>query len=262
MLPLVVLAALLGDDGCSPPPDGERRAEAASAYLTGVQNVFGQKWAEAEKAFAAAVERDPGLPLAHYGRGQALMALARYAEAVLAFSLSRDAFACAGQLPLEARIEADRRLDQEIDELRDSIRRFDTEHIVVESIPWQEVNGAEPGRMGRSTREIHDMERRLAELELLRKRGWNAKPPPEVPLALGTALFQTGALAEAEREFRAALESDPGSGDAQNNLAVVFLATGRLDEAERAMQRAEKAGVAVNPRLKDEIRRRKAAAPR
>ena len=53
------------------------------------------------------------------------------------------------------------------------------------------------------------------------------------------------------------LALDPGSGDAHNNLAVVLMLTARLDEAEREVKLAEKAGVAVSPRLKDEIKKRK-----
>ena len=36
---------------------------------------------------------------------------------------------------------------------------------------------------------------------------------------------------------------------------------GKLDEAEREVKAAEKAGVPVAPRLKDEIRKRRAAPP-
>lgn len=64
-------------------------------------------------------------------------------------------------------------------------------------------------------------------------------------------------LAEAEREFRAALAADPGTGDAHHNLAVVCLVDGRLDEAERELRLAEKAGVPIHPRLKDELRKRR-----
>jgi Flp pilus assembly protein TadD len=85
--------------------------------------------------------------------------------------------------------------------------------------------------------------------------------PVGVTLALGTAHFQAGSLADAEQEFRAALVADPRSGDAHNNLAVVCMLTSRLDEAEREVKLAEKAGVPVNPRLKDEIRRRKQNPP-
>ena len=86
------------------------------------------------------------------------------------------------------------------------------------------------------------LEKRLAELQ---KRSRAVRGPgclPAVTLALGTAYFQAGALEEAENELLAVLRDEPGSGDAENNLAVLYAATGRLDEAEAAMLRAE-AGV-------------------
>jgi len=45
--------------------------------------------------------------------------------------------------------------------------------------------------------------------------------------------------------------------DVHNNLAVVYTLTGRLDEAEEALKRAERAGVPVSPRLREEIRKRR-----
>ena len=81
--------------------------------------------------------------------------------------------------------------------------------------------------------------------------------PPGVTLALGTALFQIGRIDEAEVEFRAALARDQRSGDAHHNLALVCTITDRLDEAEREIAAAEKAGVPIHPRLREEIDRRK-----
>jgi tetratricopeptide (TPR) repeat protein len=43
-------------------------------------------------------------------------------------------------------------------------------------------------------------------------------------------------------------------GEAHNNLAVVYLQTGRVAEAEAAIKTAEKAGFRVNPQLKDDIK--------
>lgn len=64
-------------------------------------------------------------------------------------------------------------------------------------------------------------------------------------------------MPDAEREFLEALHADPKSGDVRNNLAVVYMVTGRLDEAEQALKRAKKAGVPVSPRLREEIRKRR-----
>jgi len=47
---------------------------------------------------------------------------------------------------------------------------------------------------------------------------------------------------------------DTDLGEAWNNLAAVYAATGRKPLAEEAISHAEHAGFRVNPRLKDEIK--------
>lgn len=252
-----MVASLAGGD-CPPPPEGPRAAEAADAFAAGVEHVVAERWAEAEQAFLGALAADAGLPLAHYGLGQARMALRRYAEAATAFEESRDAFLCAASLSQEARRASEQRIDAAIRTLREALRDIDEERLARERILWQEVNGDPKPRLGEVVRRKEAIESQIASLERLKKRRTGG-PPPEVSLALGSAYFQTGALAEAEREFRATLASDPESGDAHNDLAVVLMLTGRLDEAERAVRAAEKHGVAVSPRLKEEIRQRKAS---
>jgi Flp pilus assembly protein TadD len=44
-------------------------------------------------------------------------------------------------------------------------------------------------------------------------------------------------------------------GEAWNNLAVIYLQSGRKAMAEDAVTRAARAGFRVNPRLKDDIKR-------
>ena len=81
--------------------------------------------------------------------------------------------------------------------------------------------------------------------------------PSYVSLALGSAFFRLGRLADAEREYKATVAADPKTGEAYSNLAVVYLQTGRFDEAEKAVKAAEKTGFKVNPMLKDDIATRK-----
>jgi len=87
--------------------------------------------------------------------------------------------------------------------------------------------------------------------QLRNQRRRNPDKPTEVPgwisLALGSAYFRTDAMADAEREYRAASKVEPKLGEAHNNLAVVLVLTGRLDDAEREMKAAEKAGFRVSP---------------
>ena len=86
--------------------------------------------------------------------------------------------------------------------------------------------------------------------------------PPWVSLALGSAYFRAEQFADAEREYKAAIAADSKSGEAYSNLAVVYLQTGRYDEAEKAVKAAEKAGFRVNPMLKEDITAKKKAGLR
>ena len=59
---------------------------------------------------------------------------------------------------------------------------------------------------------------------------------------MGSAYFRLQQWPDAEREYKAAIAADPKSGEAFNNLAVVYLQTGRFKEADDAVKSAEKAG--------------------
>ena len=72
-------------------------------------------------------------------------------------------------------------------------------------------------------------------------------------MALGSAYFRLNQLADAEREYKAAIDTNPAFGEAHSNLAVVYYVTGRIAEADAALKAAEKAGFRVNPKLKDDI---------
>ena len=71
--------------------------------------------------------------------------------------------------------------------------------------------------------------------------------PAYVSLALGSAYFRTGRLPDAEREYKATIATDRRSGEAHSNLAVVYLETGRYNEAYESLQSAKKTGFRVNP---------------
>jgi len=233
--PLLALVVGAG----APPPSADAgqaaRVMAFDRFATGRDALSAKRWAEAETAFGEAVRLQPGLALAHYGLGQALMGQARYAEAADAFLSCRNVFA------LARRMDASKAREMEIRDLRDTLQAMAGRHAL-SSDRFLEMQ----------------LEKRLAELQKggLPSVRW---VPPGVTLALGTAYFQAGAYAEAEQEFQDVLKQDPSSGDAENNLAVLYLAMGRLDEAEAAAARAEKAGVKVSARLRDEIRQRRAS---
>jgi Flp pilus assembly protein TadD len=86
----------------------------------------------------------------------------------------------------------------------------------------------------------------------------DASVPFFVPMALGAAYFRTNQFPEAEREYTAAIQANPASGETHNNLAVLYLMTNRIDLAEKEVAKAEDTGFKVNPGLKDDILKRKA----
>jgi Tfp pilus assembly protein PilF len=55
-------------------------------------------------------------------------------------------------------------------------------------------------------------------------------------------LFRGGNTEGATEQWQAAVAADPKLGEAHNNLAVVYLQAGRLDDADREMKLAEKSG--------------------
>ena len=76
-----------------------------------------------------------------------------------------------------------------------------------------------------------DIKQEIRTLQAEREPGPVTGQPSPVPsfvsLELGSAYFRLDRLADAEREFRAAIAADPKFGEAHSNLALVCLLTGR-----------------------------------
>ncbi len=81
--------------------------------------------------------------------------------------------------------------------------------------------------------------------------------PAFVPLALGSAYFRSQHLPEAEKAYKMALQIDPRIGEAWSNLAVLYMMSDRLRDADEAVKNAEKAGFTVNENLKNDIKKKK-----
>jgi tetratricopeptide (TPR) repeat protein len=221
--------------------DATRQREAVAHYRAGQDFLHWEQLDEAIKEFQTAVSLDPMLALAHYSLGQTEMKLKQYREAIAAFLACRQAFQNLQSLASKEQASSEQLRDDEIRELQDSIRRIQSGQIKL---------GGQP--------EIFKLEARIAELERMKMRGLAAdQVPSAVSLALGSAYFRTGELGDAEREYTAAIRVNPKFGEAHNNLAVVYMMTNRLAEAEREVKLAEAAGYQVAQGLKDEIKKKK-----
>jgi protein O-GlcNAc transferase len=252
----VSVHALLAAAVCSalalPPVAADEARDAKEAvkhYRAGQDALAHETWAEAEGEFRLATKLDPLLVAAHYGLGQTMMAAKRYPEAVEAFVAAREAFKQGQAAAAGDAMAMQRRLDDQIKALQDDV-----------NTARGSVSGSNAARIQQA---IDRNEDQIKTLQSLRKRGGDEpQPTPHwLSFALGSAYFRAGDLAKAEQEYRAALEQKPGLGEGHLNVAVVCMLTGRLDEAEKEVALAEKAGVKVPQGLKDDIRKRRAPQP-
>jgi len=223
----------------------EREQTAASQHFKrGMESLVSEKYDVAETEFKAAVAIDPLYDAAFYGLGQVYMKTRRYPEALKAYLASRDAFQKATAAEALAGTESDRRLRDQIQALKDNERNL------------TRLTGQNPN----AQQTIDQIREQIQQLESRKSRRAGATPPPVpagVSMAIGSAYFRLNDLANAEKEYKAAIEVNPTFGEAHRNLAVVYLITGRATEAEAEVKAAEKAGFRVNPKLKEDIAARK-----
>jgi tetratricopeptide (TPR) repeat protein len=220
------------------------RERARPHYRTGWEHMRVEAWPDAAAAFERAIDIDPQFEDAYYGLGRAYMGMKQFAQAIAAYSKCRDLYRGQAGRQFTSQQEAQRYRQDRITELDEIIRQYQS---------------------GPQTLQTQDRLRQLQEqrhqIQLRLMRGVNMSVSSGVPafvsLALGSAYFRSGAMADAEREYKAALEEDPKSGETHNNLAVVYLMTDRIQDADKEVRAAEKAGFRVNPNLKADIEKRK-----
>jgi Flp pilus assembly protein TadD len=167
------------------------------------------------------------------------MNLRRYASAVRAYADSIEAMRALHALQQSGNFLADKQRDDEIRELRDILN----------------------GKNRIDSLKALQMEEHLRDLENEPHAvGTAFRPPPQTLLALGSAHFRNGDPEAAEANWKAAVEVNPKYGEAHNNLAVIYMQTGRVSEAEAELQLAEKNGFRVNPQFKRDLKDRQKAA--
>lgn len=220
------------------------RVEALGHYRAGQDALRSERFDVAEMEFQKAAKLDPTLELAPYGLGQVYMATRRFRPAVGAFQKSRDVFRSNAVAVAGDQMAHERRIDDQIRALEDQQRIYQQ--------PGRNANGAAAQSYLRQI----DMQIQ-AMRDARRRTALGPEPTPGwISLALGSAHFRNGEPEAAETEWKAAIEVSPKLGEAHNNLAVIYLQTGRYPEAEAAIKAAEKQGFRVNPQLKEDRKAR------
>ena len=220
------------------------RERAREPYTEGLRHMRSEAFEKAAEAFQSATRIDPSFEMAFYQLGRAQLALKQYTSAVYALSKSRDLYLSQTTSQFANRQEGQRLRREKIAELNELIS--DLQQVVPQTQKIREYIR----QIQERKRQVEDMDRQvdLTPQKLV---------PAFVSLSLGSAYFRAGNLAEAEKAYLAAVAADPKVGEAHNNLAVVYMETGRYAEAERSVKEAEKTGLTVPPALKQEIARRK-----
>ena len=217
------------------------RNKARELNQLGWEYMRSEKFDNAITAFQKSVEIDPGFDMPWYGLGRAHLALKQFVSAVSALNRCKDIYVQQAGRQFTNQQEAQRYRHDRLAEIDEMIRDLQT--------------GPQTTQRLDQLRQVQEHRRQLQEIM---NRGNNMDIESTVPawisLSLGSAYFRSGKLSEAEREFKSAAESDRRSGEALNNLAVVYLETQRFDLAKSTLDAAKKTGFKVNPELERAIR--------
>ena len=234
---LLLLAALVLSAGPT------RESLQAQEHLKEGQSLMAtERFEAAAQQFREAIRFDPLLMMAHYGLGQSQMALKQFPSAVTAFQGARKAFHDAAAEGLTRKLENQNARETRIRDLQDAIR-----DNAARTLP--------AGSRAERVREqrITQWEMEIAMLQRSRNVATSQETPAGLSLALGSAHFRSAQMAEAEREYRAALAVNSKLAEARNNLAVVLLLTGRPGDAKEQLRLAEKNGFKVATGLKEDV---------
>lgn len=217
---------------------------AMSQFRSGQRALEEGRSEDAVRFFQEALRDDPAFTAAHCALGQTYFARREYGAAAESLSACKAQTLARNEKARADAFERDRQRDDELRELRDSLRRIESGAVQLAAKHATQVR----------------IENRIRELEDERFRDKQAASvPAETLFALGTALLRTGALDAAERELLEAVRTDPGHGEARNNLAAIYVAKGRWDAAEEQARLAEAAGFGVSAQLWADIRARHAS---
>ena len=237
---VVVSAILLAGAGAYAQMRAER--ERARPFFRTAQGLMrSEQYPEAAKSFQQAIDTDREFEDAYYGLGLANMRMRKYSEALVSYTRCRDLYQAMAGKQFSSKQDAQRYRQDRLTEIDESIRTY-------QSGPQTMQSQDSVRQLQQQKREIQDRISRGSDMSI------SNTIPSFVSLALGSAYFRLQQWPDAEREFKAAIAADPKSGEALNNLAVVYLQTGRFKEADDAVKAAEKAGYNVHPQLKQDIK--------
>ena len=218
------------------PSNDLARRTAYHHYVRGQEFLQSEFFDKAANEFQNAIRNDHLFTDAHYGLGQAYMGVQRYASAIQAYERCLEAARTIFSMREQDRARTDQLITDQLRALREAL--------------------AQTARMAVGQRAaVLGIESRIRELERSKSGLVNRyEPPAQVLFALGSAYYRNGDAIAARERWEQAVKINPKIGEAWNNLAVVYMQSGRRGDAEGAVRNAEKNGFRVNPQLKEDIK--------
>lgn len=244
---LIALALLLL--GAAPPgaESTSRQIEQAYRLTLKAQKTLGtgnveKARTQLEKALALA----PDLPECHVGMGHLAMQERRFEDALAAYRRALAGYESMGDTLLDLRVrqydDAQQRIldnDDRISHLRDVMNNANTPPQTVQQVRAQ-------------IESLENENRQLRAIEYPRKETAH-EPPGKIHFFIGNAEANLGRVEEAIAAWELCSRKSPRFGPVHNNLAVAYMAQGRMDDAREQVTRAEELGLHVNPRLKEDL---------
>ena len=230
--------------GLRPPIQAERdKQQAVEHYRAGQDALRSEKYEEAEREFQTSIKLDPTYELPRYGLGQTYMAMKRYPDAITAFQKCREIFHANATADSADDMKRQQRIDDQLKELEDQKRLYQSPG-----------HGTGAPKERQYVQQLDVQIGTLKEARARRTTSGDEPTPAWLSLALGSAYFRSDKSADAEREYKNAIDVNPRFGEAHSNLAVLYLMSGRATEAQTEIEAAEKAGFKVNPQLKADVK--------
>ena len=210
---------------------------------------------KAREAFDACLAAVPDFPQGHLGLGHLAMRERRFDEALQEFKSAEQAYDQMSSVIVQLEAARYARSRDELQQLRLTLSQL--ENAANRAAMGPLGNGASVGRAAAIERERVEVQQRIQVLE-----GMNPpttltvrQAPAAVLFLQGNALFDLKRTDEAIAAWEAALKRDPKQPLAENNLAVAYWVSGRLQEAQAAMARSETLGFKVNPSFRADLER-------
>ena len=227
--------------------DSSNIRRAASLVQTGDRAFKSGNAAKAEKSFRKALDVIPGYPEAHLGLGHLAMTQGRFEDALAEYTAAERGYREISDLLYQLSVQRYADAQREIRELEDEVRVINSANVKVS----ESTRASKSLELKEKIRELRAMEYpdEAAALE----------PPPAFHFHRGNALFRLGRATEALESWETCVAEDPQFPLVYNNLAIIYLQQGRIDEALQSLSKAEELGVTVNPKLKADLLARASA---